>query len=272
MAPPTAGPGAEPFITLLTDYGHRDIYVGVLHGVIAQICPAARVIDVSHAVPPGNVFAGALALADALPYLPTAIHVAVVDPGVGGARRAVALACEDGSTLIGPDNGLLTLAARRVGGVRSAVDLSESRWRLPAESATFHGRDVFAPVAAELAGGRPLSAAGTPVDPGTLVALVLPQPRIHEEGITAMVTAIDGFGNLALYANPFEAAQAGLTLGEPISVAALPGRYASTFSDVHEGELLLHGDSTGRLALAVNGGSAAAHLIVGVGDTVTISR
>src|SRR3954451_11809384 len=140
----------RPVITFLSDYGPGDEYVGVVHGAIASIAPDARVIDLGHGVPPQDVRTGARRLARALPYVPAGVHLAVVDPGVGGARRALALRAGE-RLLVGPDTGLLGRAAERCGGVAGAVDVGASRGRLEPVSATFHGRDVFAPVAGRLA-------------------------------------------------------------------------------------------------------------------------
>src|ERR671915_1654673 len=157
-------------ITFLSDYGLADEFVGVVHGVIARLCPEARVIDIVHGIPRQDVRAGSAVLARALPYLPAGVHLAVVDPEVGARRRAVALrTVEEDRLLVGPDNGLLIPAAERFGGVAEAVEISSSPWRLEPVSATFHGRDVFAPVAARLACGAPLAEAGTPLEVGELV-------------------------------------------------------------------------------------------------------
>ena len=133
------------------------------HAVIARICPSANVIDIAHGIPRHDPRAGALILRDALPFAPAGVHLAIVDPDVGARRRAVALELPDDQTLVGPDNGLLSLAAERLGGALSAVEISRSPWRLEPVSATFHGRDIFAPVAARLAAGEPLADAGEPV-------------------------------------------------------------------------------------------------------------
>src|SRR3954452_19282822 len=164
------------FITFLSDYGPGDEYVGVVHGVIARLCPEARVLSLGHGVPAQDVRTGARRLARALPFTPAGVHLAVVDPGVGGSRRALALRAGE-RLLVGPDNGLLVPAAERFGGVDEAYEISESRWRLKPVSATSHGRDVFGPVAGHLAAGDPLAAAGAAIDPASLVRLPVLAPR-----------------------------------------------------------------------------------------------
>ena len=154
-----------PFISFLSDYGLDDDFVGICHGVIATICPEARVIDIAHGVRRHDVRAGAVILRDALAYMPAGVHLAIVDPDVGAERRAVALRLDDDRLLVGPDNGLLWPAAELGGGVVEAADIARSRFRLEPLSATFHGRDIFAPVAARLAAGAPLAEAGEPCDP-----------------------------------------------------------------------------------------------------------
>jgi hypothetical protein len=243
-------------ITFLSDYGPGDEYVGVVHGVIARIAPAVRVIDLGHGVPPQDVRSGARRLARALPFVPAGVHLAVVDPGVGGPRRAVALRAGD-RWLVGPDNGLLLDAAERLGGVTEAHDVGATPWRLEPVSATFHGRDVFAPVAAHLALGELPDA---PLDPARLVRL--PELRARREGraTVAHVLEVDGFGNLRLDAEP----------GDFASAAGHPVVAARTFGDVEPGGLLVYADSDGGLALAVNGGSAGALLGVRTGDEVRL--
>src|SRR4051794_8691878 len=170
-------------VTFLSDYGLADEFVGVVHGVLARLCPDAHVIDLGHGIPRHAVLAGALALERALPYTPPGVHLAVVDPEVGARRRAVALAvAEEDRLLVGPDNGLLMAAAERFGGVVAAVEVSRSPWRLEPVSATFHGRDVFAPVAARLAAGEPLADAGDPLELDELVALRRTRARLEGDG------------------------------------------------------------------------------------------
>jgi S-adenosylmethionine hydrolase len=257
-----------PFVTFLSDYGLADEFVGVCHGVIARRCPEAHVIDITHAIPRHDVREGALVLRDALPHMPAGVHLAVVDPSVGlgrRARRALALlTAEEDRRLVGPDNGLLMLAAERLGGVAEAVDIGRSPERLEPVSATFHGRDVFAPVAAALAAGKTLTAVGDPLPIDELRRLALPSAHILDGALTAHVLRSDHFGNLILDASPEQIAEAGIRLGEALSVEVggrlHAGRYASTFADVPPGELLLYADALQMAALAVNRGSAATHL------------
>jgi S-adenosyl-L-methionine hydrolase (adenosine-forming) len=262
-------------VTFLSDYGTADEFVGVVHAVIARLAPDARVIDLAHGIPRHGVLQGAVTLARTLPFAPPGVHLAVVDPGVGGARRAVALrAAEDDRVLVGPDNGLLLPAAERFGGVDEAVEISASPWRLEPVSATFHGRDVFAPVAARLAAGAPLSAAGTPLDPAELVTLDLPRARASSRGLIALVVGVDGFGNVELLAERADLDAAELGLGTPVTVSAgaraSDATVARTFVDVPPGAALVFEDSSGAVAVAVNEGSAAAALELRAGDEVRV--
>ena len=271
---------SAPVITFLSDYGYRDEFVGVCHGVIARRCPAARIIDLTHGIARHDVRAGALALRAALPYTPAGVHLAVVDPGVGGARRAIALATQQQSRfLVGPDNGLLLDGAALFGGVREAVDVGASSEALSPVSATFHGRDIFAPVAAALADGSALAELGRSVEPGTLVELASSQTAKQTDtdgrgyALVARVLSIDGYGNVALNATGVAFVGAGEaaadvvveTAGERTKVAL-----RRTFGDVEAGELVAYVDSRGALALAVNGASAAERLGLSRDDVVTL--
>ncbi len=262
-------------ITFLSDYGLADEFVGVVHAVIARECPDARVIDLGHGIPRQDVAAGARALVRSLPYAPAGVHLAVVDPEVGARRRAVALMTADEDRfLVGPDNGLLVPAAERFGGVAEAVEISASPWRLEPVSATFHGRDVFAPVAARLAAGAPLGEAGPPLDPDELVRIELSRARVEDGALIARITERDAYGNLALDAVHRSLARTSLKIGTPIAVR-LGGRratgvFARTFADVRAGGLLLYEDAGGSLALAVNGGDAGALLGARRGDEVRV--
>lgn len=239
------------------------------HGVILRICPEARIVDVSHGIARHDVRAGALTLRRALPYLPPGVHLAVVDPEVGGERRAVAVRVAEGDRLlVGPDNGLLSLAAVRFGGVVEAVDIGRSTHRLERVSATFHGRDLFAPVAAHLAAGAPLAGAGDPLDPDDLVRLDMPMARLEEDALVVHVIGIDRFGNVMLDVEHEEITESGLRLGRRVGVEVrgrtLKATYATTFVDVAEGAMVLYEDAYRTLSLAVNRGSAAVALGVGL--------
>jgi S-adenosylmethionine hydrolase len=265
-----------PVVTLLTDYGLADDFVGVCHGVIATICPPARIIDITHGIPRHDVRTGAIVLADALPFMPEGVHVAVVDPDVGARRRAVALALGDGRRLVGPDNGVLSLAAAGGGGVVQAVDIAHSPLRLEPVSATFHGRDIFAPVAAHLAAGVPLGDVGAPIDPDGLEVVELPVAHVEPTGaIGAHVLYRDGFGNLGLNATHTDLADAGLGIGRAVTVtpdggSPQPARLVRTFADGTVGELIVYEDAYRRLALAVSHGDAAAALGLSTGAEVRI--
>ena len=260
------GDAAQPFISFLSDYGLDDEFVGVCHAVIARLCPQARVIDVTHGVRRHDVLAGALTLRNAVPFLPPGVHLAVVDPTVGAggaeARRAVALrTASEQRILVGPDNGLLSLAAERLGGVVDAVDVGRSPQRLEPVSATFHGRDIFAPVAAALAGGAPLAGVGDPIAIEDLATVELPRAQAGPDGLHAHVLTVDRFGNVILDATHEQLAAAGLRIGVRLELTAAGGRhdarYTTTFADVAPGELLLYEDAQHMAAVAVNRGSAA---------------
>jgi len=253
-----------PVITFLSDYGLEDHFVGVCHGVFTAICPQARVIDVTHGIPRHDARVGALVLAAALPYMPVGVHVAVVDPDVGARRRAVALGVADERVLVGPDNGVLLMAAERLGGVTQAVEISTSPFRSEPVSATFHGRDIFAPVAAHIAAGAPLAEVGEPCDPGSLVRLEVPRSEIDDGAIVAHAIYLDRFGNVALNVGHEELAGTGMKLGHRVEVkvagTAHQAQYARTFADVGPDELLIYEDADRRLSLAVRHGDAAARL------------
>src|SRR5262249_35938808 len=170
-------------------------FVGTCHGVIKRIAPAAEIIDVTHGVPAQGVLQGALILANTLPYMPIGVHLAVVDPGVGTTRRPLALRDAAGRLFVGPDNGLLIRAAGRAG-IEDVRELATPAYALETISRTFHGRDLFAPAAAHLAAGVPLSELGPPLDPEYLVRLELPEPRFLGAAIEATTLYVDSFGNV----------------------------------------------------------------------------
>lgn len=269
----------EPFISFLSDYGLQDELVGVCHGVIARRCPRARVIDITHEIPPQDVLVGARTLRDSVRFMPAGVHLAVVDPGVGAsgamARRAVALRTRhEGRWLVGPDNGLLAPAADALGGVSQALDIGASPERLQPVSDTFHGRDVFAPVAAALADGAAPESVGEAHDPTVLKGLLLPAAGISTGALRAHVVGIDRFGNVALDGTAKQLEQIGLRVASDLEIEAHGQRSAAirarTFADVSPGALLLFEDSREMVALAVNEGSAAQTLGLSHGDPVEV--
>ncbi|MCW3012350.1 MAG: SAM-dependent chlorinase/fluorinase [Solirubrobacterales bacterium] len=258
-------------ISFLSDYGLDDDFVGVCHGVMARIAPASRVLDVTHGIPRHDIRTGALLLRRSLPYLPAGVHLAVVDPDVGTKRRAIAVrTAEEDRILVGPDNGLLSLAAQRFGGVVEAADVTRSVHRLEPVSATFHGRDLFAPVAAALAAGAPLEEAGDPLDADEVQVLHMPLAEIDADGLNAHAIAFDRFGNVTLDVEHEELTFAGLRLGRKVLVNDREAVYAVTFADVPRGELLLYQDAYRTLALAVNRGSAREALGLELDATVRL--
>jgi S-adenosylmethionine hydrolase len=262
------------WVSFTTDYGTTDGFVAACKGVIARTAPHVRVLDVTHEVGPQDIRRGCTVLAQTIGYLPPSVHVAVVDPGVGTARRGVVLVTGAG-LLVGPDNGLLLAAADVLGGVEQAHELLEPRFRLDVVAATFHGRDVFAPAAAHLALGVAPADFGPPVDPADLVRLPAPATTVDRAGLTSEVVGTDHFGNLQLAAGPDDLAAFGAAPGEALLVRlgarTVDARWGTTFGDVATGAVLVHLDSAGRLAVAVHGGSAATVLDGRTGD-VTISR
>jgi S-adenosyl-L-methionine hydrolase (adenosine-forming) len=217
---------------------------------------------------------GALVLRNTLPYMPVGVHVAVVDPQVGTERRAIALRTGDRRVLVGPDNGLLSLAWDRCDGVEMAVDITRSPHRLEPVSATFHGRDIFAPVAAHLAAGAELADAGDPLDPDSLERVALPEPRDEDGAVVAHALVIDHFGNVGMNVDHDRLAGTGIRLGGRVAVEAGGERYvatyAQTFADVMPGELLVYQDAYRTLALAINRGDAAGTLDLGVDAEVRL--
>ena len=262
-------------VTLLTDYGDNDEFVGVCHAVIRGIAPDVPIVDLTHGIPTYGVRQGAIVLRNALPYVPIGVHVAIVDPQVGTERRGLAVRTGDGRALVGPDNGLLSLAWEKCGGVVEAVDISRSPHRLEPVSATFHGRDIFAPVAARLATGAELAEAGQHVDPDELQVLALPQPQVSEGEVLAHVLLVDRFGNASLDIGHADLAGSGLTLGKPVEIEVGGERFiatfAQTFADVRPGDVILYEDAYRMLAVAVNRGDAAAALKLRP-DTLVVLR
>jgi S-adenosylmethionine hydrolase len=225
-------------------------------------------------VPPGDVRRGAAVLAQTLPYLPPAVHVAVVDPGVGTARRGVAVAAGD-CILVGPDNGLLSWAVAAQGGAKSAYQLTNGEMWLHPVSPTFHGRDIFTPVAAHLAAGADLDSVGTEIDVADLVTLPAPTSRVHDGEAEGEVMSVDRFGNVQLSIAASDADRMGIGFGSPLVVRCgrrqLTVPYLETFAAVAPGEIVAFTDSAGLISLAVNAGDAAQQLGLPPGAHVRLS-
>ncbi|HEY9658104.1 MAG TPA: SAM-dependent chlorinase/fluorinase [Allocoleopsis sp.] len=255
-----------PLLTLLSDFGWNDVYVGVMKGVIAQVNPDLTVVDLTHEIPPQNITAAQFNLLNAYPYFPTnTIHIAVVDPGVGGSRRAIAIDLAEG-VLIGPDNGIFTgLLTQHL--VTQVVELTNTRyWRVAEPSDTFHGRDVFAPVAAHLASGVPLSELGTPIDPATLIKLPIPPCAPTPNGYSGNIQHIDRFGNVItnIPGDYVRGRDWSVLLGK----RSIPG--CRTYGDVAGSSPLALVGSHGWVEIAVNGGDAHFQLRLNWEDTVQI--
>lgn len=267
----------RPLVAALTDYGHGPYRALLESSARYPHAPHLQWLDLDHGVALGDVRAGALTLRRTVPHLPACVCVAVVDPGVGTDRRAIAVATASGHRLVGPDNGLLEPTVRRLGGPVALVDLDGSTFRSHADARTFDGRDLFGPVAGALAAGATLHDVGDEVDPASLVALALPAPNETIDGLAVTVLEIDAFGTAVLALDdqvphlPYvPRVGEGGTVRTPLG-ARHQLRVGSTFADVPPGALVLYLDSDGALALARRDGSAAAMLHVRAGDTVTIA-
>lgn len=263
----------RPFITFLSDFGLHDDFVGTCHGVIKRIAPDVQIIDITHGIRPQAVLQGALVLANTVPYMPVGVHLAVVDPGVGGVRRPLVIADGEGRLYVGPDNGLLVAAADRAG-IADVRELANPAYALPSISRTFHGRDLFAPAAAHLALGVPLAELGPPLEPDALVRVDLPEPELGESSIGATVLYADSFGNLALNVSREHVDNVGIVPGTRVELTRGAERYyavaARTFADARAGDLILYEDSYRNMSIAINGGSAAETLRARPGDRVVI--
>jgi S-adenosylmethionine hydrolase len=259
-------------ISFLSDYGLQDEFAGVVKSVIRHIAPHATVVDITHEIAPHDVRGGSLALARACQYLAPGVVLAVVDPGVGTDRRAVAVeAAENDLTLVGPDNGLLAAAVSLLGGATRAVSLTNTDLHIPAPGPTFAGRDVFAPAAAHLADGMDLLELGDAIDPVTLVPGMVPLTRVEDEGLVAEVLWVDRYGNAQLNVDPEEVD----AYGERVRLAwggqTRTGRRAGTYGDIKPGEVGLVTDSYGLLSVCLEGRSAAAELKLRPGDAITLA-
>jgi S-adenosylmethionine hydrolase len=261
-------------ISFLSDYGLQDEFVGVVKAVIRSIAPEVTVLDITHQVPPHDVRAGALTLARSIQYLPPGVVLAVVDPGVGSDRRALAVEVGEGdesAVLVGPDNGLLASAVALTGGARRAVSLINADYHLDAPGPTFAGRDIFAPVAAHLALGVDIEELGELVDPYSLTPGIVPLSRAEDGKVVAEVLWVDRFGNAQLNVGPEDIEALGDRV--VVRIGDRPARLAlrvSTYAELKPGQVGLVVDSYGLLSVALNRRPAAEELHIGAGDAVTL--
>ena len=262
------------FVSFLSDFGLQDDFVGTCHGVIKRIAPETQIIDVTHGIPPQQILQGALVLASTLPYMPVGVHLAVIDPGVGSSRRALALRDEEGRFFVGPDNGLLVPAADRAG-IAVAHELANPEYALETISRTFHGRDLFAPAAAHLSLGVAIEELGPPLDADALVRLDLPQPELGPDKIAATVLYVDTFGNIALNVTREHVAEVGIVPGTQVELELGGERFyavaARTFADARAGDIMLYEDSYRNMSVAISDGSAGEMLHARPGQSLRIN-
>ena len=264
------------WLTFTSDYGLDDVFVGVCKGVIAELAPHVQIIDVSHLITAQDVEQGATSLAAAMPYLPIGVHLALVDPMESGTSRGVVVSTSDGSLLVGPDNGLLSLAWDERGGITGANAISNPKiWRETVHP-TFRGRDVFAPVAAHLVNGAALSEVGDPIDPDSLTRLIQRSVVVDDDHVHAEVSLVDHFGNVSLNVARADLEAAGIVFGDTVELRcngrtqAVP--FTATYGDVPRGRLTLCEDSFRAVMLAVNAGHASRELRISRGEPVVIAR
>ncbi len=263
-------------ISFLSDFGTDDEFVGVVHGVLARIAPRSSVIDLNHRIERGDIRGGALALLRAVQYLPAGVTLAVVDPGVGTDRRALAVETDE-MIFVGPDNGLLSPAVAMMGGAHRMVSVENPDFRLPGAGATFWGRDVFAPAAAVLASEEAsLADLGPPVSPHEVTPLLLPLPEVTPGQVSGEAWWVDTFGNVQTNISPQDLSDAGLDDSSELTVrigaAVHRVQRANTYAAVSKGETLLHVDSAGLMALATREGRACDQLNLAEQMSVVIER
>jgi S-adenosylmethionine hydrolase len=264
----------DPFISFMSDFGWSEEWVGVVKGVILSISPSARIVDITHEIPPFDISKGAFVLAAALPHMPIGVHLAVVDPGVGTGRRAVAIKVARSDILVGPDNGLLSPAAERLGGAEEAYTLDNQEFFVSPVHPTFHGRDIFAPVAAHLSLGVPPREIGSVTPPDALMPAPWGLAKQGEAAIYTTVIDIDRFGSLRLNASPEQMEKIGYHLGDTVTLGIeeeqLEAPLVSTFAETESGKPLLFEDSSGFMALALNGASLAERLSIRPGQVLIV--
>jgi S-adenosyl-L-methionine hydrolase (adenosine-forming) len=280
--PETASrPGTRPVISFLTDFG-ADSAAAICRGVMLSICPDAQIVDIAHSIKKFSIRDGAFLFWCAMPWMPVGATVGVVDPGVGTPRRAIGIKVGRGDVMIGPDNGLLIPAARRLGGIKAVRLLENPAWMLPHQTSTFHGRDLFSPMGAHIAAGGAFEDLGAEVDPASLVDLAFADPVVGDNVLDSSVLYVDSFGNLRLAGDPDDLVRAVgqlepgrqfvVEFGASNGSAAIAERvpWARTFGERNLGEPLLYEDSFGRLAYADNQSSVAGRLGIGVDRPVRI--
>lgn len=264
------------WVTFLSDYGLDDVFVGVCKGVLSQRAPHLRIIDICHLVAAQDVRQGATVFASAMPYLPPAVHLALVDPIQTQPARGVVVISRGGSVLVGPDNGVLSLAWEVAGGTGTAYEIANEDLWMPRYTRTFRGRDVFAPVAAHVAAGGPYDAIGPEVAPESLSRIVVRPAVVDDDHVHGEVLNVDHFGNLSLNVDRADLEAAGMTLGDTVELRcagrSLSVPFTLTHGDVARGRLALCEDSFRSVMIAVNLGSAARTLRVNRGDPVVVSR
>jgi S-adenosylmethionine hydrolase len=262
-------------ISFLSDFGLRDEFVGVVHGVLAKLAPESAVIDIAHEIPRGNVRAGALSITRAIQYLPEGVCLGVVDPGVGSDRKAIAAETPWGF-FVGPDNGLLSPGVAMVGGASQIVSIENPEVMIPSPGETFHGRDLFGPAAALLASGdAALGDLGPMVGDDEVTPLLLPLAEIADSTVVGEAWWADVFGNVQTNISPEDLGAIGISSGQTVTVKVGSALHAldwvNSYADVGEGEPLLHVDSSGLVAIAVRGGSALEDLNLSEGMAVTLA-
>ncbi len=262
-------------ISFLSDFGLKDEFVGVVHGVLAKLAPESQVIDVTHEIARGDVLAGGLAMTRAIQYLPEGVALMVVDPGVGSDRKALALETAWGY-FVGPDNGLMSPAVALAGGATKIVSIENPEAMIPSPGATFHGRDIFAPAAALLAAGdAAIEDLGPTLSGDDVSPLLLPLPELEPSSISGQCWWVDSFGNAQTNVGPDDLATLGLSVGQMVNVqigaTSHQVLWATAYSDVDDGGALLHVDSAGLVALAVRGGNASEQFRISTGVSVSFT-
>lgn len=262
---------AEPkFITFLSDFGHADDFVGTCHGVMKGIAPDTQIIDITHGIRRHDITQGAIILANTLPYMPPSVILAVVDPGVGVSRKPVAVCTDSGTHLVGPDNGLLSLAVDELGGPTEAVELACSTYSLQEVCKTFEGRDLFSPAAAHISNGVELYKLGAPLPVEELTRIKLPEVEVRDGELAAAVVYVDRFGNVQVHLSRQELENLGAKMGGKLEIRVgeevLSVPYVHSFAEVPPEGLLLYEDSYRKISFAINQGDAARTFQIGVGD------